>query len=73
MRRPIRVLGLVVCPSLMSCGLLFAHRGNAASDLDKSNQLESYRHVLGLQPARADFSMPSISKIKRERLLQVIR
>lgn len=69
MRRPSRVLGLVACMSLMTCGLLFADRGNAATDLDKSNQLESSIASF-LQPARADLS---ISRIKRARSLQAIR
>lgn len=40
MKWPIANFWGVVCVSLMSCGLLFAHHGNAAYDLDKSITLK---------------------------------
>lgn len=40
MKRPIVRFEVVACLSLMSCGLLFAHHGNAAYDSDKSITLK---------------------------------
>lgn len=40
MKRPMVRLGTVACLCLMSSGVLFAHHGNAAYDLDKSITLK---------------------------------